>query len=719
MPKDLTPDYLDSLYNQANSLDQPIFDRFVSYGRLTSGDHFYQQANKAITRSASWKSEPKARLRLVQNHISRFVNVWSNSILDLSPDVDVIPDNPREEKDKKAASLNRSVKAHIIEESDFYSLQEELVKDFISLGESIIKISFEPQAGPLVPGQIRKFLDKQTGEVVEMQDQMPCGEIKFARIEPENLLRDPMGRNWNDARWLCHRHTLNKSDLIKMIKEMYANDPDAINSKINSLSDTDEQVNMYDGTDNMYLNEEKNKKILVREFYWRPCAEYPKGLYVMATKGAELFQSELPAGVFPIEIINFESNHGTPRGESRIKQLAPVQLEINRCVSKIAEAQITLGDDKIITTAGSKVAEINKYEGVRLFQVTGGTVPQIMEGRSGNQYLDHLMNQVATFDLLADIPQVSEDKMATLDPFAIFFLTSRQKKRFAKHATKFERFLIKIWKKTLKIHKRLIHPNAVIQILGASEKINMDEYKSQDDLGFQVKLKARTEDPESLIAKQFQINQFMQYGNLNEADFGVLAKESPFLDKSDLALKSTLKADRAQNMILKLDKGKDLGMSPADDPGYMLQRLDTRMSQPDFDEITYRTPDGFVINTEMIQGLYMQKRQQYLQLQAQRMQEKMQMEKGMIPTTGNRVKIQMYDSKMNKDGSIGMKQIAIPNDALEYLIKRLQAQETTAASLQQFDSQTQADLSSQMTSQNEPEGQDAMNSAAMAEMGIA
>jgi len=247
----------------------------------------------------------------------------------------------------------------------------------------------------------------------------------------------------------------------------------------------------------------------------------------------------------------------------------------------------------------------------------------------------------------------------------------------------------------------------------------MDEYKSQDDLGFQVKLKARTEDPESLIAKQFQINQFMQYGNLNEADFGVLAKESPFLDKSDLALKSTLKADRAQNMILKLDKGKDLGMSPADDPGYMLQRLDTRMSQPDFDEITYRTPDGFVINTEMIQGLYMQKRQQYLQLQAQRMQEKMQMEKGMIPTTGNRVKIQMYDSKMNKDGSIGMKQIAIPNDALEYLIKRLQAQETTAASLQQFDSQTQADLSSQMTSQNEPEGQDAMNSAAMAEMGIA
>lgn len=718
MPKDLTADYLDSLYTHADSLDRHQFDRFTSYGRLTSGDHFYQQTKRKFRDSDSWKKQfPKSRLRLVQNHISRFVNVWQNSVLDLAPDVDILPDNPREEKDKKAASLHRSVKAHVIEETDFYSIQEELVKDFVSLGECILKINFDPSLGPLVPGQIRQFQDQLTGEVIQIQEEMPCGQIIFTRVEPENLLRDPVARSWIDARWVCHRQMIDRQKIVNSIKSLYKNDEAKRNELINSLVENDDTISIYDGTDNRYQNEGKNRKVVIREFYWRPCAEYPKGKYVMATRGAIIYQSELPAGVFPIEFENFESNHGTPRGESRIKQLAPIQLEINRCVSKIAEHQITLGDDKLITTAGSKVAEVNKYEGVRLFQVTGGTVPQVLEGRSGTQYLEHLLNQVNVFDMIAEIPQMSEDKLAGLDPFAIFFLTSRQKRKFSKHASKFERFLIRVWKKTLKIHKASINPNAVIQVIGSSEALNIDEYKSSDDLGFQIKLKTRTEDPESIIAKQFQINQFLQYGSMNEADIGILAKESPFLDKSDIALKSTLKAERAQNLILKLDKGKDLPVSTADDPSYMLQRLDTRMSQPDFDIITYRQPDGMLVPTEVIQGLYAQKRQEYLQIQSQQMQEKMQLEKGMIPTTGRLIPVQMYDAKVNQDGSVSSKRVMLPNDALEYVIKALQSQDVTMSTLQNFDPQTQAELSSQMTNQNTQPGQDEMNSQMVSDMG--
>jgi len=719
MPKELTADYLDSLYRHADSLDLHVFDRFVSYERLSGGDHFYQQMRSRLRDNRSWEKQfPKSRLRLVQNHISRYVNVWSNSILDLAPDVDILPDNPREEQDKKAATLNRSVKAHIIEETDFYSLQEELVKDFIVLGEAILKISFNPGIGPLVPGQVHKILDQETGQIFNLQDMMPGGLIEFERIEPENLLRDPMARTWLDARWVCHRHMMDKQKVIRLIREIYKDDRNMAQEKINSLVENDETRSAYSGTENIYGNEEENRKVLIREFFWRPePGKYPKGRYAMATKGEIILESDLPAGIFPFEFVNFESNHGTPRGESRIKQLAPIQLEINRCVSKMAEHQITLGDDKIISTAGSKIAEVNKYEGVRLFQVTGGTVPQILEGRSGAQYLDHLINQVATFDKIAEMSEISEDKISALDPFAIFFLTSRQKKKFAKHASKFERFLIRIWKKTLKLHKKAVHPNTAIKILGASEKINIDEYKSMDDLGFQVKLKARTEDPESLIARQFQINQFLQYGNLSEADFGALAKESPFFHKSDVALQSILRSERAQNMILKLDKGLDLPVSVGDDPKYMLQRLDTRMSSPDYDTITHRAQNGLIIPTEQIHEVYERKRQEYVELQAQQMQQKLQMEQGFVPSTGRMIPVQMYDSKVNDDGSVSSKRVLLPNDSLEYLIKLLQAQNVTMSTLQGFSSETQAELASQLTSQSVQPGQDSLNNAAITDMG--
>ena len=718
MAKELTANYLDTLYNHADSLDQHVFDRFLSYGRLTSGDHFYQQIRRKYRNFRSMDEKfPKARLRLVQNHISRFVNAWSNAILDLAPDVDILPDNPREEKDKKAAQLNRSVKAHIVEETDFFSIQEEIVKDYISLGEAIIKISFDSSQGALVPGEARPVIDTQTGEMVMLQDMMPSGKLLFNNIEPENLLRDPVARTWLEARWVCHRHMLDKKSVIKLIKSLHKDDPDKTRSLINSLQDVDETKNIYQGTDNMYANEEENKKVLIREFFWRPTQDEPKGRYVMATRGSIIHNTKLPFGIFPFEFVNFESNHGTPRGESRLKQLAPIQLEINRCVSKIAEHQITLGDDKVITTAGSKVAEVNKYEGVRLFQVTGGTVPEILPGRSGTQYIEHLINQVQTFDQIGELYQISEDKMSTLDPFAIFFLSSKQKRRYAKHASKFERFLIRVWKKALKLHKHSVHPQAVIQMIGAAEKVNIDEYKSSDDLCFQIKVKTRTEDPESIIAKQFQINQFLQYGKMDEADLGVLAKESPFLDKSDFALKSILKSERAQNMILKLDKGINFPASQGDDPQYMLQRLDTRMSQPDFDDITYRQPDGVIMPTEYIQQLYVRKREEYLRMVAQQQQEKMQMEQGLIPSSGRMIPVQMYDSKVNQDGSIGSKRVLLPNDSLEYVIQRLQAQGMLESTLQGFDPNTQADLVNQLTNNSPQPGQDSLNTAAVSEMG--
>lgn len=699
MPK-LTASKLDAMYRQAEQIDQPKIDRFISYGRLKNGDHFSQQQYSYLRNFRFYETRnPKVRLRIVQNHIARFVNTWVNAILSAAPDVEILPNNPQEECDRKAAQLHRSVKAHIVESTDFYSIQEQLVDDFITYGECILKMQFDPNIGPLVNGEIKPKIDEsgqlvldQNGQVSFIQERMPAGQIIFTQVDPENLLRDPAAKTWNETRWVCHRHTMDKTQLIKLIKSLYSDEQ--AQDIINQFKENDETVSVYRGSEDVFNADPDSKKVSVREFYWKPTADYPKGYYCMSTAGAKINEGELPGGIFPFEFLNFESNHGTPRGESRLKQLAPVQLEINRCISKMAEHQITLGDDKIVTTAGSKIAEIKKYEGVRHFQVSGGQVPTILQGRSGEQYLNYYLQQVVAFDTIAEMAQVSEEKLSGMDPFAIFFLSSKQKLRYAKHASKFERFLIRVWKKTLELHKFHVNPFAVIPMVGASEAINVEEYKSMTDIGFEIKVKTRTEDPESLIAKQFQLNQFLQYvgSNLDEADIGQIAKESPFLEKSDFSMRSIAKAERAQNMVLKLDKGKDMPISPADDPDYMLQRLDTRMSQADFDNITYRMPDGQVIPTEYIQGMYNQKRQEYMALIQQRLQQQMAEKAGQIPVTGALIPVQMYESKINKDGEITTKRVQLPNDTLEWVINMLKTQGMTDATLGQFAPQTQVEL---------------------------
>jgi hypothetical protein len=384
-----------------------------------------------------------------------------------------------------------------------------------------------------------------------------------------------------------------------------------LRSKIQTSSE--ETFKIYNSSDNTYR---EASKVLVNEYYFKPCKKMPNGYFVIATKNVVLYHGELPFGIFPIITVNFDDIQTTPRGRSKIKQLRPIQCEINRAVSKIAEHQVTLGDDKLILNAGSKIAESNKLNGVRALQVSGTINPQILPGRAGDQYVQYWMNQVSIFEKIAEMPEIQEDKLAQLDPYSILYLSMRQKKKFSYYAEKFENFIIQVWKTALKLYKKSVDPMAAVAVLGQHEKINVDEFKSVEDIAFQIKVKARTDDPESLVSRQFQLNQILQYrgSELSEEEFGEVVSDMPFLGKKGLLSKGKLKADRATNMILKLDKGVDMPISEVDDPTYMLNRIDKRMSESDFDNITFRAENGQLVPTEAIHMLYQQKRQEYLAL---------------------------------------------------------------------------------------------------------
>lgn len=690
MPE-LKIDDLNNMYRSAEQIDSSIFSEMKSNVRLVAGDHYLKGMHKDLERSKYAKRlSSDAKLRLTQNHISKASNIWVNSIINDISDVHIDPNNIREQRDKKAAELFQSVKEYISKEEKFDSRRRKFAKDYWDIGECAVKIFFDPTVGPMVDGEIKQDINPLTGEIITYQEQFPTGSIKFERILPFDLLRDPGAKEWEECRWVIYRKMMDK-------KELLAQFPGDENEEKRRMiqSSSEDTYKVYNGSNNDYS---ESKKVLIKEYYFRPCAVYPKGYFYVTTPELVLYEGELPAGIFPIEVLNFDEIPTTPRGRSKIKQLRPIQGEINRAVSKMAEHQITLGDDKLIIPAGSKIQESNKIAGVRAIQVAGIS-PTILEGRAGNQYVDYWLAQVNQFYKIAEIPEIEEDKISQMDVMSIIYRGMREKKKFSYYSEKFESFIINCWEKALRLFKFHISPYAAIPAIGRHEIINIDELKSSDDLGFQIKIKRRADDPESMIARHTSLTQFIQYAGdkLTDVDVAEVAANLPFLDKESFMPEAKVKHDRATNMILKLDRGKEVGISTHDDPAYMIRRLDRRMSESDFDFITAKADDGTVIPADYIKQLYEYTKNMYLQLEANQMMAKKARESDQIPTTGAAIEVQMNTNELRADGS-GYKSVRLefPHDSLLWLKETLMQQGVSEQTLSGFQEGTQQQLNQSM-----------------------
>lgn len=698
----LSLSYLQGLYKSAESVDSPIFAEMRSNIRLVAGDHFLKGVHKDLARTKySRRVSQEMKLRLTQNHISRASNIWVNSMVQSAPDVEVLPNNEYEEKDKKAAQLNSLAKDYIGRHNDIEELIRDLAKDYWDIGEAIVKVSFNPEEGPEVLGPIEQQFNPETLQVELVQEEFPAGLIKFEKIFGFNLLRDPSAQSWDQCRYMIHRKMMDKDVLLAMFP---GDENQEVRAKIQTTNE--DTFKVYNASSNSYG---QTNKVLLQEYYFKPNKTMPKGYFVICTSNTILFHGKLPFGIFPFEVVNFDNVQTTPRGRSKIKQLRPIQAEINRAVSKIAEHQVTLGDDKLILNAGSKIAESNKISGVRALQVSGTINPTIMEGRSGSQYVEYWLNQVAMFEKIAEIPEIEQDRLAQLDAYSILYLSMRQKQKFSFYSSKFENFIVRMWKKALKLYKLSVDPVAVSRVLGAQEEINVDEFKSLEDISFQVKVKPRSDDPESLIARQFQINQIMQYkgSDLSDVDFGELISDSPFFGKKALLSSGKLKADRATNMILKLDKGVDMPISEVDDADYMLTRIDKRMSESDFDVVTFKNREGQIVPNEHIKQLYEQKRQEYLALIEERLKKQQMMQAGQIPSSGDLIPVQMYSTEAKADGGFKVVREYFPYDSLKWLKDSLLNQGMTQETISGFSPNSQEDINESLAqpSQMPDEGQ--------------
>lgn len=665
---------LNTLYQQAEAIDTELFAEQRSNVLLVSGLHYAKKMREFLLRTGSVINRDQ-KVRIVRNHLKKIMTTYQNNILSHSPGVAIKAKNDSELQDQKMAELATAVWADWRERSDFHGKNRKLCQDFVELGEAIVKIFFDPNAG--------KFLGYEP-EMDEMgmpiigEDGQPKakpkfeGEVVVERVLGFNLLRDPEAKAWDECRWVCIRKMVD----TKNLKEMVSFSDDLVRL-VQESSKTTYQV--FDGQTSSYT--ESKTQTLTKEFYFKPCHTYPNGYYYICTEDGILFEGELPNGEWPFEIASFDEFPTSCRGYSMIKQLRPIQAEINRAASSIVQTQLTLGMDKIILRNGSSMESGGEAHGIKAIQVVGQD-PTVIPGRSGEQFVGYLGDCVTE---LYNIAMVSEDSVENqngqVDPYGMLFRTIKEKKKFIIWGEKYEKFIKAVCKKVLKMTKAYYNAERIIPIVGRNEIVNVAEWTNTPDLSYAIETESSSEDVESKMGRQLTLNHILQYSGSNMApqDVGKILRMMPYVNNERLFDDMTIDYDIATNTILRLDRGEMVNPKPNDNHTYLISRLDNRMKAPDFD---FLPPE--------VQQIYQQVYQQHSQLLADEQAKLQAMKDGFVPTGGYLVACDFYVSDTKNPDKLP-KRARLPYESLMWLMNRL---ETQGMNQQQLDLMSNASLAS-------------------------
>ncbi len=652
----LDPAELDRMYDKGEEADKPDFAEMRSSLLLIAGEHYNKRNSKVWDRIRTTRDlSNEVKIRLTKNHIGKILRRYSNLITSAAPGTTISPKHDRETQSIKAAELNESVWMDGKERNDWRNMIVDFADDFCGIGEVWTKLYYDQFSGPVVgyeplldPATGQPAIDEMGQPIVDEGRPVHQGQIKFEELYAFNVIVEASSKNVKKSPWYCIRKMVPTKDLKKTF-------PDSAESIQKTEDDT---FTVFDV--NGYRTSEKGET-LVKEWFWRPCAEYPKGHYAIQIKGKILDQGELPEGIFPVVCERFENIQTKKRGIAATKPLRPYQLEINRSASKIAEHQITLGDDKIVMVNGSKLSAGTQLPGIRGVTVTGAK-PDILPGRSGAQYAEYMLQQIKEMYGVAEIDD-EEEITGNLDPHTLLYRSASQKRKFSRYVKRFENFLLEVTRVYLKMAKYYLTDDAVIAAVGRNEQVNISEFKNTKDQSVEIIIEPQTEDVESKLGRQLSLNHILQYvgTNLDPTVIGMMIKQMPYANLDESFSDMTIDYEMSVNDILMLDRAQIPNIQPSDDHPYLVKRATSRMKQADFQNLH-----------PQIKYLYQQYVDAHIQFANEQKDAEARANAGIIPTTGSLIGVDFYVT--DPENPERTRRARFPYDAVNWLAKRLQDQ---------------------------------------------
>ncbi len=688
-PKPHTIQELNQLFSEGESADQELFAEQRSNVQLVSGEHYAKKGNKFFNRLRDSKDvSTEQKIRLTKNHIRKIVLTYRNSITSYAPGVQASPKDKTSMQHQKSAELVNSVWADGKARHDFNSKINQWANDYCSIGEFAVKGFFDPNAGKFLGMQAEVDEDgnvslDDNGQPLPSKIAKFAGDVILERLFAFNIIRPAGLRDMERTPWLCHRK-MAKIDEVKSLidsSNMDPEDKDKLKKKVHESADQTYVV--LDGSTGQYR--QVKDQTMLKEWFFKPSPQYPKGYFYICTNDDIIFKDELPFGIWPIVFKGFDEIQTSPRSRSIVKQLRPNQIEINRASSKMAEHQITLGDDKILVQNGTKLSPGTAYPGVRSYQYSG-QAPIVMAGRTGDQYLSYISSNISEMYQIAMVDEQKEEKAGTSDVYAMLFKSLKDKKKFTLYTDTFESGLKEVFNLYTTLCQKYLTPQHLIPMLGKSEYINIDEFKNVDDLCYSVKLEAQTDDSETKLGKQLMLNHLIQYvgPQLAKDDLGKIIRLMPYANDEQILEDLTMDYDYATNYMLQLDRGQVPTPNAYINQVYLIKKLTNRTTKPDYATLA---PN--------IQNNYQQAIQMHEQIKTQNEVKLKQAQSEFIPTSGYLVACDFYVPDPQNPQKLP-KRVRLPSEALSWLINQLDSQGSDQSTLEGLNQGAQNDMATML-----------------------
>lgn len=678
-------DDLEKLYNDGIEIDREVFAEMRSNILLVAGEHYSKNRNRLWDSLRDTRDvQSKQKLRLSRNHTHKISRIYEENILTHAPGVTILPKNESEMQDQKSAELHLAVWQDLKVRMQLEKRMRDLVSSYVRIGEVCLKAYWDPSKGKflgyeqLLDPNGEPLFDEAGQPVADEAKAKFTGDLVVEEIYGFNIFRPAGCQTMDEAEWIGIRKMVSREDLYGLYGK---DDP-----RIKKLDDSKtEEFVVFDMSRSEYGK--TKDKILWKEIYHKPCVKYPMGYYQMFASGVLFEEGELPFGIFPIVYEAMETNQTNPRGRSApIKIFRSFQAEINRASSSQAMAQITLGDDKVLYQAGTKLAPGAMLPGVRgiTFQ---GLSPTILPGRAGEQYAQYILDQIQDGYRACMLEEENQEKDQVQDPMALLYRSMRQKKKFAKYASGFERFIVSLCELSLKLARQYLPEDEIIQAIGRSEAINISEFKNADPMRVQITVEPGDENLETKMGKHMVLREVLQYvgKQLKPEDIGRVLKAMPFVNKEKAFSDLTMDSESADNLLLALDRGQYLQANPYDNHLYMIKRLIKRMREASFQ---FLSPE--------IQTAYQQKLQEYEQMEADQQRKLIAAKSEYIPSDGPLVKADVYVGDPNNPDK-QPKRAQIPQRAVEWLLQKLDDQGDSMDRLEMMSKQSLVDMADFLT----------------------
>ena len=685
------------MYQDAKEVDRDSFAEMRSNILLSAGEHFTKGSSFYWNRvRTSSELTERQKLRITKNWLHKYLRLYINAILSKNPGTTVKPQNMTELQDQKSAELNLKVWKFMKLKYKYKKLVRQLVDDYCRIGEVCIKMFFDPNGGKLqgyeatVDDDGFQVIDDMGQPVPDLNKPVFTGEMKFERVLCHQLLRDPGVKSMDESMWYC----IEKLEPLKKMQAQYRGDAE----KQKFLVESKDEYIVFDNQRLGYQRAED--QVSIREFYFKPCMEYPNGYYFLSTEAGILEEGELPFGIFPILWCGFDEHPTKARATGFIRVARPWQAEVNRASSQTAQHQITLADDKILYQAGSKVQQGTLLPGVRGLTYQG-TAPTILPGRNGSQFYEYVDKQVSEMGSALMIDEITEDKVANLDPFTLLYRSMKEQSRFSFYNDKFGDFMVEITEKALMLAKEYLSDEDLMEAVGKDEIVNIAEFKTSKPQHYSIEIEQADETLESRLGRQLTSMQIMQYvgKQLGKDDIGRLIKNLPFGNWEDGFEELTMNETNAKNDFLALERGEMPMVSPADDSAFILRAVATRKKKRDF-----------ALLAPNVQQMYMQYEQYHMSKQAEEAQKLRAAEAAFIPTGGAMVAADMYVP--NSDPDKAPKRVRLPYEAVEWLVNMLDSQGKSMEQMEQMNQAQLAQLAGMITGGGqltEPQGSPQIN----------